>query len=56
MVVSATTLSAFGMLALSQTLVLRALGITVSLGVVYSLLFCWLLLARATPPALATTT
>ena len=53
-VVSATTLSAFGMLALSQTPVLRALGITVCLGVVYSLLFCWLWLARAAPPARAT--
>jgi len=50
LVVSATTLSAFGLLAFSQTPVLRALGTTVSLGVVYSLVMCWLLLARGVEP------
>ena len=47
-VVSATTLCAFGMLALSHVVVLKVIGLTVALGVVYSLLCCAvLLLARA---------
>ena len=42
-VVSGTTLCAFGMLALSSTPVLHAIGLTVSLGVVFSLLASMLL-------------
>ena len=51
MVVSGTTLCAFGTLATSQTPVLRAIGLTVSLGVVLTLALAVLLIARR-PPAM----
>ncbi len=51
-VVSSTTLCAFGMLALSRIAVLGVIGVTVALGVAYSLVLCaFLLLARAPQPA-----
>ncbi len=46
-IVGATTLAAFGVLALSRTSVLHVIGMTVSIGVVYSLLLS-VLLIRAT--------
>jgi predicted exporter len=48
-VVSGTTLCAFGVLALSSITVLQVIGATVSIGVVYSLLLCALLLLRRDP-------
>jgi predicted exporter len=42
-VVGATTLCAFGTLATSQTPVLHAIGLTVTIGVMTSLLFATLL-------------
>jgi predicted exporter len=48
-VVSATTLCAFGVLALSGISVLQVIGATVSIGVVYSLFLCALLLLRRDP-------
>jgi predicted exporter len=43
-VVSGTTMAAFGMLALSRISVLHVIGVTVCIGVAYSLLCCALLL------------
>lgn len=48
-VVSGTTLCAFGMLALSRIAVLQVIGVTVTLGVIYSLLLCALLLFARDP-------
>ncbi len=51
-VVGGTTLAAFGMLALSRTSVLHVIGVTVCIGVVYSLLLSALWSrATATPPS-----
>jgi predicted exporter len=49
--VSGTTLCAFGILALSSTPVLHAIGLTVSLGVVFSLLASALLLGGPAQPS-----
>jgi predicted exporter len=49
--VSGTTLCAFGMLALSRTPVLHAIGLTVSLGVLFSLLASALLLGGPAQPS-----
>lgn len=43
-VVSGTTMCAFGVLALSRIAVLQVIGVTVALGVIYSLVCCALLL------------
>jgi predicted exporter len=49
-VCSATTVSAFGCLAFSQTPVLHAIGVTVTLGSILSLLLAAVLAGRAAPP------
>jgi len=50
-VVGGTTLCAFGALTLSSTPVLHAIGMTVCLGVVYSLLLSLLLLSPSPLPS-----
>ena len=48
-VVSGTTMCAFGVLALSRIAVLQVIGVTVALGVIYSLVCCALLLFARDP-------